>query len=168
MSADGVGNRSSIQVFVEGMDKFQNPDGRDKVAVPYDEINSVPETTFRDLERFRWWGVRNYGPDCPPLPTETRKRNGRKLAKSFPKKFVGDLGQIVDITEQFKDERFRDIQAFHEVVSNEGEEWDGNRPTNRYIEHTNNGGIFNGNPYTCGAFAEQAETRDRNRVGLTN
>ena len=68
----------SLQVFVEGMDKFQNPDGREKVAVPYDEINKVPETTFRQLERFRWWGVPNYGPDCPPLPTETRKRNGRK------------------------------------------------------------------------------------------
>src|SRR5208282_2728043 len=75
------------------------------------------------LERFRWWGVPNYGPDCPPLTMETRKRNGRKLAKSFPKKFVGDLGQIVDITDQFKQERFRDIQALHEVISNEREEW---------------------------------------------
>jgi hypothetical protein len=72
----------------------------------------------------------------------------------------------VDISERFQQERFTDIQAFHEVISNERDDWDGNRPTNKYLEHTNNGGVFNGNPYTNGAFAEHADTRDRNRVGF--
>jgi len=165
-NVEGFGALQNLTDFVDGMDRFMNPDGRDKVAVPYDEVNKVPETTFRQLERFRWWAVPKYGPGNPPLSPTTRKRNGKRLAKSFPKKFVGDLGQVVDITEEFKNERFRDIQAFHEVISNEREEWDGNRPINKYLEHTNSGGVFDRNPYTCGAFAEQAETRDRNRVGF--
>jgi len=143
-----------------------DPDGRDKVAVPYDEVNDVPETTFRELNQFRWWAVPNYGPPCTPLATATRERNGEELQQGVSNKFLGDGDTLVDITEDFKRERFHDIEIFHSVDSNVREISDGNRPVNKYLERTNNGGIFNGNPYTCGAFSEQAETRDRNRIGF--
>jgi len=148
------------------MDRFMNPNGTDIVAVPYDVINDVPETTFRQLDRFRWWGAQSYGPRCARLSPDTRKRNGKELRAHFNKKFVGDQGQIVELTEDFKRQRFLEIERVHEATRNIREKWDGNRPTNKYLEYTNNGGVFNGNPYTSGAFAEQAETRDRNRSGL--
>ena len=43
----GFGALHSLQEFVEGMDKFTDRTGRDKVAIPYDEVFDVPETTFR-------------------------------------------------------------------------------------------------------------------------
>ena len=43
---------------------------------------------------------------------------------------------------------------------------DGNRFPSKYLEYTNNGGVFNGNPYEGGAFAEQAGSRDMNRKGM--
>jgi len=148
------------------MDEFMNPNGTDIVAVPYDAINKVPETTFRQLERFRWWGTQSYGPRCARLITETRKRNGKELRAHFNKKFVGDRGQLVDITEDFKLKRCQEIGRIHAETSSIREISDGNRLPNKYLEYTNNGGVFNGNPYASGAFAEQAESRDMNRRGM--
>ena len=103
--------------FVEGFDEFMNPNGTDIVAVPYDAINNVPETTFRHLERFRWWGAQKYGPRCARLSPETRKRNGRELRAHFNKKFVGDGDQLVELTEEFKLKRCQEIQRVHAETS---------------------------------------------------
>ena len=47
-SAD-FGALDRLTSFVEGFDEFMNPDGTDIVAVPYDIINNIPATTFRQL-----------------------------------------------------------------------------------------------------------------------
>ena len=100
------------------------------------------------------------------MSPETRKRNGEELKAHFDKRFVGDQGQIVNITADFKEKRFREIVRAHEVASSVRVKSDGNRPKNKYLEYTNSGGVFTGNPYTSGAFAEQAVTRDRDRCGF--
>src|SRR5208282_5954260 len=101
-----------LALFVEGFDEFMNPDGTDIVAVPYDTINDIPATTFRQLDRFRWWGTQKYGPRCARLSPETRKRNGKELRAHFNKKFVGDRGQIVDINEDFKRQLCQKLSGF--------------------------------------------------------
>jgi len=142
----GFGVLNSLHSFVEGMDRFMNADGTDIVAVPYDEINQLPETTFRELNSFRWWATPSYGPECEPLSPETRKRHGQELKSHFNKKFVGDMGQIVDINEDFKRKRFREIEDIHEVAINIREKSDGNRFPSKYLKHTNNGGSSIGTP----------------------
>src|SRR5208282_3491280 len=120
--------------FVEGFDEFMNPDGTDIIAVPYDVINNIPATTFRQLERFRWWGAQKYGPRCARLSPETRKRNGKELRAHFNKKFVGDRDQLVELTEEFKLRRCQEIQRVHAEASSVREINDGNRIPNKYLE----------------------------------
>jgi hypothetical protein len=100
------------------------------------------------------------------LSRKVLKRHGKELQCHFDKKFVGDLGEVVDITEDFKRDRFREIQRCCEVDRSVREKHNGNPPVNKYLEHHNSGGEFSGNPYTCAAYAAQAETRELNQIGL--
>ena len=137
----------SLQSLVGGIDIYQDSDGRDRVAVPYDEINEVPETTFRQLHSFRWWGVPSYGHSDRPLSPESRKRHACGLlseTSKIPRQFIGDGDDIVDINQDFIEGRVHDIELYHLVDSDAREV---ERPTiNRYLEHTNNGGYFMGIP----------------------
>ena len=63
-------------------------------------------------------------------------------ANGINKKCIGYGDTLVEICNNFKQERFRDIQLYHEVDLDTREVYDGNRPVNKYLEHANNGEIF--------------------------
>ena len=160
------GELTTLRRYTEGFGRYHNPDCSEKVAIPADELHGIPEVTVRDLARFRRWGRPLRGPSPTPLSRKVLKRHGKELQCHFDKKFVGDLGEVVDITEDFKRDRFREIQRCCEVDRSMREKHNGNPPVNIYLEHHNSGGEFSGNPYTCAAYAAQAETRELNQIGL--
>jgi len=151
--------------FEGGLINYQHPDCSDIVAIPADPLHGIPDVTYWDLTRFRKWGKVQMGASPIPLSPEARRRHGHDLSR-HNKRHIGDRDEIVELTDDFKRQRFEEIRRQHETESNKRIRYEGNRPTNTYHEHYNSGGTFNSDPYSCGAYAALAEARELDQIGF--